>query len=358
MYLKKDDIFNFNVDEIEIYWTFSNYITLLKWINESNSDYITFWDFTLKKSDNLRDYVFKVDFWKNNFPCFAFYIWKPLNSKITTRDYFKVYWSAFQIIELNEIIDFIDTYIELDYVDSIKWNKTNTLKRFDLAMDLKKNIWKDILKQFWELKQTWKQYFWDKWALETYYIWEYLAKFNKSFLIRIYDKIKDIKKKKKQKLYPNYLLEKDITRIEIEFRVEVLRFFDLHQLLDRSFIYDLFIMYIEKHTKMFNKIKKKDVPKLKRLNKKIDIEELKYNEILKDRYIKMFLWYWRNILEIWACPVDILIRNLLISDLTKKDIPLWVKNNIFNSIKYSQWVNIRNSKNIFAKTKNNNDWEN
>ena len=335
MYLKKDDIFNFNVDEIEIYWTFSNYEYLLKWINESNTDYITFWDFTLKKSDKLRDYAFKVDFWKDNFPCYAFYIWKPLNPKITTRDYFKVYWSAFQIIELTEIIDFIDTYIEMDYVDVKKWKKYNTLKRFDLALDLKKNIWKHILSNFWELKQKWTKYFWTKWEIETYYIWEYQVKYNKSFLIRIYDKIKDIKKKNKQKLYSGYLLEEDITRIEIEFRTEVLKFFNVHQLLDRSFIYNLFIKYIEKHTKMFNKLKEKDVSKLKRLNKKINLEELKYDEILKDRYIKAFLWYSKNILKIWACPVDILIKNLVISELTKNDIPLWVKTTFVALVLYA-----------------------
>jgi hypothetical protein len=52
-------------------------------------------------------------------------------------------------------------------------------------------------------------------------------------LIRIYDKIADIKQKEKQYLYPNYLKEKYITRIELEFRSELLKFLKLEQLLDR-----------------------------------------------------------------------------------------------------------------------------
>ncbi len=355
MYLKKEDIFNFNVDEIEIYWTFSNYIELLKWINDSNSDYITFQDFTLKKSDKLRDYTFKIDFWKDNFPCFAFYIWKQINSRITTRDYFKVYWSAFQIMELNEIIDFISTYVDIDYVDWKKWKKVSTLKRFDLAIDLKKNITEDIIPNFWELKQKWTKYFWNSWELETYYIWEYKKRENKSFLIRIYDKIKDIKKKWKQKIYPSYLLEKDITRIEIEFRSEIIKFFNINQLLDKSYIFNLFIKYIEKHTNIFEKMKTQDINKLKRLNKKIDLEDLKNNQVLKDKYIGSFLWYSKTILKIWICPVDILINSLIITENTKSNLYLWMDNNKFDIQKYIYLKNKKKSKNINANAENNNE---
>ena len=351
MYLKPSDIFEFNVDEIEIYGVFSNYETLLQWINDSNSDYINFDWFTLKKSDNLRDYKFKIDFWKNNFPCFAFYVWKPLNSKITTRDYFKVYGSAFQIFELQEIMDFIDSYIMLDYVDRKNWKSYNTCKRFDLAIDVKKNISKDIIKNFTKLNQKWAQYYWCKWELETYYIGEYQKRFNKASLIRIYDKIKDIKKKQKQILYTDYLMEDDITRIEIEFRTELTKALNINKLLDRNYIFNLFITYIQKHTKILDKLKTKNVEKLKRLNKKIDLEELKHNEILKDRYINSFLWYSKTILKLWACPVDILLRCLFVSELTKKDIILWLEGDTFSTSKYINWLTIRESKHIFAKQK-------
>jgi hypothetical protein len=349
MKLKQTDIFNFNVDEIELYGTFSNYETLIEWVNSTNSDFIKFLDFTVKKSDNLKDYHFKLEFWKNNYPCYAFYVWKQLNAKIKTRDYFIVYWSAFKIIELNEIVDFIDTYLELDYIDQKKWNRFNTLKRFDLAIDIKKDI-SEIVKNFNDLTQKWAKYFWNKWELETYYIWEYKKRNNKRLLIRIYDKLKDIKQKQKQDLYGDYLLEENITRIELEFRKELISSLKLNQLLDRSYIYNLLILYLNKHTKIFDNIKTKEVEKLKATNKKVNLEELKYDDILKDRYITAFLWYARNILKIWSCPVDILLSKSVISDLTNKDIIFWMEKWVFNSRRYVEILNIRKSKQVFAKT--------
>jgi len=347
MKLKQKQIFNFNVDEIEVYWTFSNYEKLLEWVNSSNSDFITFLDFTVKKSENLRDYTYKIEFWKNNYPCFAFYVWKQINSIIKTRDYFIVYWSAFRIIKLEEIIDFIDCYIELDHTDKKNGADFNTIKRFDLAVDITEDIWK-ILKNFKKLKQRWVQFYWNEWETDTYYIWEYQKRLNKRFLIRIYNKIKDIKHKRKQDLFWDYLLQDNITRIELEFRTELLKSVIFHDLLDREYIFNLFIKYLEKHTKLFSKLKTKDVPKLKSLNKKVSLEELKYDVVLKDRYIKSFLWYAKNILLIWVCPVDILFQMCVMSNLTKKDIILWIENWLFNPIKYKESLGVRTAKQIFA----------
>lgn len=316
MFLKKEDILYFNVDELELYGVFNNYKELLKWMNDSNSDVMTFDKFTLKKSDNLRDYKFKVDFWHNNYPCFAFYIGKKLNERITTRDYFKVYGTAFRLMWLPEIIEFIDTYIILDHIDANKWLRDNTIKRFDLAVDIKLNTSKCVKKHFKELKQKWANYFGEEWTLETHYIWEYKKRSNKRYLIRIYDKLKDIKQKNKQSLFTDYLVEDDVTRIEIEFRTEVTKFIAVHNLLDRSYMFNLLIKYIEKHTNLFQKIKTQDVNKLQILNKKISLEDLHYNQIVRDRYISAFLGYSKTILKIWACPVDILIRNFLISENT------------------------------------------
>lgn len=348
MILNKNDIFNFNVDEIEIFWTFSNYRKLFEWVNDSNSDYIIFNEFTLKKTQRLKNYEFKVDFFKNNVPCFAFYIWKKLNSKITTRDYFIVYWSAFQLFELNEIIDFIDTYLLLDSVDLSKWKRNNTLKRFDLALDLKKNIL-EIVKNFTKLTQKWAKFYWESWKLETKYIWDKQIRNNKSLVIRLYDKIEDIKKKNKQMLYPDYLLEENITRIEIEFRQELLKEFKLNQLLDRSYIFNLFIKYIEKHTKIFEKLKTEDVDKLKRLNKKVNLDDLRYDQIVRNKYISAFLWYSKTLLKIWVCPVDILIRNLIISENTKKDLHLWINNNEFDVLDYIKWKDRKYINKLFAE---------
>ncbi len=352
MKLNQSDIFNFNVDEIEIYWTFSNYKELLKWLNSTNSDYTIFEEFTVSMQDNLKDYEFKIDFIKNNFKCYGFYVWKSINAHIKTRNYFVVYWAWLKIIPLNEIIDFIDTYIDLDEIDIKKWNKHNTMKRFDLAIDIKKDI-SSIVKNFHHLEQKWAKYFWNKWELETYYIWEYTKRLNKRILIRIYDKIKDIKQKQKQSLFWEYLFEDNITRIELEFRSELLRYLNIHQLLDRSYIYDLFTSYINKHTNIFDNIRDKNITKLKYLNKKIDLEELQHNQVLKERYIRSFLWYSKNILELWCCPVDILFQEWIISQTTKNDIIIGINNWVFDTNLYRDYVWKRTIKQIFPNYKKN-----
>jgi hypothetical protein len=58
---------------------------------------------------------------------------------------------------------------------------------------------------------------------------------NKALLIRIYDKIADIYQKEKQAYYPDYLTEDYVTRVELEFRSELLKQVKLSQFLDRSF---------------------------------------------------------------------------------------------------------------------------
>jgi hypothetical protein len=44
---------------------------------------------------------------------------------------------------------------------------------------------------------------------------------NKRYIVRVYDKLKDIIEKKKTKLYQNYLLEESVTRVELEIRPEL-----------------------------------------------------------------------------------------------------------------------------------------
>ena len=61
----------------------------------------------------------------------------------------------------------------------------------------------------------------------------------------------------------------------------------------------------------------------------------------------MYLWYAKTILEIWACPTDILLRKNLVSDDTKKDIWLSIKNWAFRQDMYEFWLNERYVKNLF-----------
>lgn len=344
MFLKRLDIIYFNVDEIEVYGTFANYEKLIVWLDCDNSNIMFFEEFTLQKSDKLKDYEFKIDFIHNDIPCFAFYVGTKVNEYITTRNYFKVYWNAFQVFELEIIIDFINTYLILDGVDRKKNKKMHTMKRFDLAVDVLFPIDEIVNKNFKKLNQKGTKYMGTEWELETYYIWAYKVRDNKNFLIRVYDKIKDIKLKRKQRLYPWYLQYDNITRIEIEFRSQVVSFLDFEELLDTDKMFNLFIAYIKKHTKIFKNLKTQDVDKLKRINKYVDIEALKYDRILRERYFNTYCGYSKNILAMWACPVDILMRNDLISDLTRRDIPKCIVWDELSTQEYSEGNTERNKK--------------
>lgn len=278
--ISKNDIINFNVDMIEVFWTLKNYQEILKGIDDENSNYRCFKWYTLEKTDNLRNYQYKITFWKNNTPVFAWYLWNVLNLYIETKDYFVVYGSAFNLMTLAEIIEFIKENIKVDYWSEnyiMSLNKklkdkrdySHILKRVDLAIDIVKSI-EEVVSNFRKLNCKWSKFYDDKGNIQTYYIGEKKNTLNKNILIRIYDKITDIKQKEKQFLYTDYLKKDFITRIEIEFRVEMLKFLRLEQLLDKSYIFSLFTTYISKHTKIFENIKWEDI-KLIKLNQIYDI---------------------------------------------------------------------------------------
>lgn len=363
MRIKKDDIINFNIDYIELFWTLKNYKEVLKWIDDDNSNFRTYKWYTLVKTENLRNYQFKVTFWKSDTPVFAWYLWDMLNMYIETKDYFVVYWSAFNLLSLAEIIDFINENISTDYWSlyyiknlnkrlSEKRDYSFILKRLDLALDVIKPI-KDVTDNFRTLKSKWSKFFDDRGNIQTYYIWEKKNSMNKNLLIRVYDKIADIKQKEKQYLYTNYLKEKFITRVELEFRSESLKFLKLEQLLDRSYMFNLFTSYISKHTEIFNKLKNDTPLKLKKLSKSITLEDLHSRQISKDRYLNTFLWYSKKFLHLGSCPVDILIRHWIISNTTKRDIASSIVDDKLNLAEYRQWVTSRNLKYLFADNEEN-----
>jgi len=367
MRLNKKDIINFNVDYIEVYWTLKNYKEILKWLDNDNSNFRNYKGFTIEKTDKLRNYVYKITFWKNNTPVFAWYEWATLNMFIETKDYFVVYWSAFNIFSLAEIIDFINENIRIDYWTQYYIKELNKklkekreiyhmLKRVDLAIDIIKPI-NLVIKNFKKLKSKWAKFYDDKWNIQTYYIWEKKNKLNKNLLIRIYDKIADIKQKEKQYLYTNYLKEKYITRIELEFRSEALKFLKLEQLLDRSYIFNLFTSYISKHTDIFSKLESDTPIKLKKLSKKLNLWDLHTSQIVKKRYLNTFLGYSNKLLELWTCPVDYLLREWILKENTKYDIWLSIDEEWkLNLSKYRFGVTSQNARYIFADNYKKDEW--
>lgn len=345
--IKEDDILNFDIDHIELFGTLKDYKKLLIWIDNDNSHFREYKWFTLEKTERIRSYQYKVTFWKENLPVFAWYLWDQLNEYIETRDYFVVYGSAFRLFSLSEIVDFIDENIQIDFRDSRNKKTSHTVKRIDIAVDVKKNI-EHIVSNFKELKQKWSKFFDEKGKIQTYYIWEKKNTQNKALLIRVYDKIADILQKEKQKYYPQYLKEDYVTRIELEFRSDLLKEVKLSQFLDRSYSFWLFCLYVSKHTSLFKKFENDDVSKLSRLDKKVKIHDLHHRQVTKRRYLNTFLWYAKKFLTLSACPVDVLVRHWVYQEKSIKDILIASIDGSFDIEKYKHWVTIRNAESVFA----------
>jgi len=366
MKIKTDDIINFDVDYIELYGTLKNHKEILVWLDDDNSNYRNYKWFVIEKTDRIKCYQYKITFWKNNLPVFAWYLWDVLNEYIETKDYFTVYWAAFNVMNISEIVEFIHENIDVDlwsfyYTNQINKrlkeprNHSHIIKRLDLACDIKADV-KKVVKNFRKLKSKWSKYYDDVWGVQTYYIWEKKNTMNKNLLIRVYDKIADIKQKEKQQYYVSYLKEPAITRIELEFRSETLKFLELNQILDRSYIFWLFITYLKKHTQIFSRFDDKSVERLKKLDKRVVLEDLHWRQVVKNRYHNTFLGYAKKYIALWNCPVDVLLRADIISERTKWDIAMSIVEGNFDSEKYLKWITVRNLSRLFADNEKDWDW--
>jgi hypothetical protein len=81
-------------------------------------------------------------------------------------------------------------------------------------------------------------------------------------------------------------------------------------------------LYISKHTNVFKKFENSDAEKLARLDKKVNVEDLHYRQLTRNRYVNTFLGYAKKFKHFRGCPVDILLREDLFNDLTIQDILL------------------------------------
>jgi len=297
-----------------------------------NSD-LFIW-YRVKLVTKVMNYEYKIILQKKWFDCFAYHKWMQQWS-VDTRDFLSVYWTAFKVFNnTKEIMDFI--------VDNIQYT---WIRRFDIALDIAEDIQK-VHKNFKTNTWKWSIFFDSNGKVQTFYIWEKQKKLNKRKLVRCYNKIDDIKRTNRQILYPEYLTQEYVSRVEIEFRSELCSKIDLLELLEIEFLYNIFFSYIKKHTDIFSNIKF-DREILSSIKKRVSIEDLKYDEILKARYVNIFMWYWETILKIGWCPVDILLRRWSISEDTKKDIVLSIKNWEFRQDIYEFGLWVRYSRHIF-----------
>lgn len=341
MNIKKDRIFWFWLDYLEVIWT-SQSIEDINFglVRDEYIDCDLFPWYKVKLATKVMNYEYKIVLQKNWFDCFAYHKWMQQWS-IDTRDFLSVYWTAFRVFDdTKEIMDFIMNNLQCTWI-----------RRFDIALDIDENIEK-VHKNFKANTWKWSIFFDSRGKVQTFYIWEKQKKLNKRKLVRCYNKIDDIKRTNRQVLYPEYLLQDHMSRIEIEFRSELCSKIALLDLLDIEFLYDIFFSYIKNHTDIFSSIKF-DREILSSIRKRVSIEDLKYDEILKARYVNIFMWYGKTILKVGWCPVDILLRRGTISDDTKKDIVLSIKDWEFRQDIYEFWLWIRNSRYIFRDV---DDW--
>ncbi len=318
-------ILSFHIDYLEIYGTFRNIKSIQKWLDFDNSNISSFGDFICMYSD-ARNYKSKVTFIKDNVPCFAYYEWVQVSELITTKNYFIVYGKAFRVFSVEEILAFIEEHLDMGLI-----------KRLDLALDVSEDI-EFVLHEFSELSQKWARIYGEGWKIQTYYIWEKQNRYNRSLLIRIYDKIADIQTKWLQRLYPEYLQEDWVTRMELEFRVDLCRSLIFGNLKDKDYLFRLFVTYIERHTTIFKGLKTKKVDKLIQPKKKLDTKNKSYVTSIPKRYISAFLGYSRNIMKLWWCPIDILLRNDIVRLSTVQNLNTTMKNGRISILSYKFWL--------------------
>lgn len=297
------NIIHFGLDHLEIFWTFLFENEMFEKLDFDNSNYWELEDYSFTKNE-VPKYKYKIIFTKDNYSLFAYYKWDNLsNSIIKSKDKIVVYSTAFKLLGYQEIKYFLSWYFEL-----------TKCFRFDICIDLNIDI-NVILLEFTEL-QTWKEYK-KSWNIETRYIWDSNKYRNKRQVIRVYNKILDIKEKNKHKLYKNYLVEDYVTRIELEVRSELAKNISLDEIFDDKKLTWIFKNYLRKHTDTFNIWEMENITLYRKPENKIT-PEMFQSLVYKDKRINIFIWHARSIFENWYCPTRILIWAWLILEDTKK----------------------------------------
>ncbi len=304
----ENEIHHFWLDHLEVYWTFKYEKDLFEKLDFDNSNYWELDEYTFTKNE-VNKFEYKILFTKDNYSLFAYYKWIPKGDKqwVATKDYVVVYSTAFKLMEYEEILYFLEFYFDLEHC----W-------RFDICIDLKVNI-DELIKYFNDYK-TWREYR-KSWKLETRYIWEVRNTLNKRQIIRIYDKFKDIVTKKKIRLYEDYLVLDNVTRVELEVRQELAKKRTYKEVFDNALLLWIFKNYLYKHSKIFDIVW---VDKITLHTKKEKLDSEKFQSLYYKIYRKnIFVWHAKAVYNLWFCPVRVLIWEWYIQDKTK--ILLWAE---------------------------------
>lgn len=172
----------------------------------------------------------------------------------------------------------------------------------------------DLLKTLYTINQKWAVFIWADGTIETYNIGEKRT-YNKRHFIRIYNKIRDIEKKKKYALYSEYIRHTYITRVEVEVRREYARHLLIEDMSDHNLLLGFFKNYIGKHTNAFEFLEMQKKSLHKKVEK-IDYELLN-SHAEKEFRTKLLIAYAKKLYGFGMCPVRILLGEWLAQEATK-----------------------------------------
>lgn len=301
----QDLILHFWLDHLEIYGSFKDEEIFEK-LDYDNSNYWELSDYTFTKNEAPK-YKYKIIFSKDNYSLFAYYKWdKNLKGHIKTKDHITIYSTAFRLLWKEEIFSFLKEYLDLKHC-----------RRFDICLDLKIDI-DELLKYFDNLK-TGREYK-KEWRMETRYYWQVKNSMNKRYIVRVYDKLKDIIEKKKTNLYQNYLQEDNVTRVELEIRPELAKNISYEKLFQTSELIWIYKNYLWKITDIFNQIKGDTITLYGNKHEKIDPELYQWT-YYKNFKRTVFLWHAKTIHNLWYCPVRVLLSEWYFTHKTQ--MVLW-----------------------------------
>jgi len=297
-------IYHLWIDEMEIYATFLHEEIFL-WVDFDNSNQIFFCEYGCTKVENPR-YEYQVIFSQNNINLFSYFKGTKKKGKIETKDYVVFYGSCFRIHGKDFALDVLLSFFRL--------SDTHIFRRFDICADFLLPI-QTILSKFKKPKQKGANFYGSKWEIETGYIWEKKNSLNRRSIIRIYNKKADIIAKWKNKLYQDYLIQDDVTRIELEIRRELAKNYTLEELLVEENLIGILKNYLGKHTCIFEEY---DIDKISlyRKPKKVDFEIIQAHGEWLMR-VRMFLGHARWLLVRWLDPVYALLAKDIIDERTK-----------------------------------------
>jgi len=290
------------LDELEVYATFLNEEIFIG-VDFDNSNQIFFWDYSCIKVENPR-YEYQILFSQNNINLFSYFKGK-LKQTIKTKDYVVFYGSCFRIYGKDFVFD---TLLSL-----FKFSDKHIFRRFDICADFLLPI-STILSKFKKIGQKWAHFYDSNWEVETEYIWVKKNSKNRRSIIRIYNKKADIIAKGKNQLYQDYLLEDNVTRVELEIRRELAQNYTLKELFVDDNLIWILKNYLWRHTSIFEECEIEKIS-LYRKPKTVDFAMIQaYGESLLR--VRMFLGHARGLLERWLCPVYALLDKGIIDTKT------------------------------------------